>query len=105
MARAIIMDPRLLFLDEPVAGLDPVVAASLDNLILRLRDATGMSLVVVTHELESAFKMIADRIAVLDHGDLLVCGSVAEVRPAPANVCRRCSTAASSRWNSIPRNT
>lgn len=83
MARAIIMDPRLLFLDEPSAGLDPVVAASLDELILKLRDATGMSLVVVTHELESAFK-IADRIAVLDHGDLLVCGSVAEVKASPS---------------------
>ncbi|HSW11653.1 MAG TPA: ATP-binding cassette domain-containing protein [Solimonas sp.] len=79
MARAIIMDPRLLFLDEPSAGLDPVVAASLDELILTLRDATGMSIVVVTHELESAFK-IADRIAVLDHGDVLVCGTVAEVK-------------------------
>ena len=83
MARAIIMDPRLLFLDEPSAGLDPVVAASLDELILKLRDATGMSLVVVTHELDSAFK-IADRIAVLDHGDILVCGSVAEVRASPS---------------------
>jgi phospholipid/cholesterol/gamma-HCH transport system ATP-binding protein len=78
-ARAIIMDPALLFCDEPSAGLDPVVAASLDELILRLRDALGMTIVVVTHELESAFR-IADRITVLDRGDVLVSASVDEVR-------------------------
>lgn len=79
LARAIIMDPQLLFLDEPSAGLDPVVAASLDELIVKLPDATGMSLVVVTHELESAFK-IADRICVLDRGEIIALGSVDEVR-------------------------
>ncbi len=79
LARAIIMDPKLLFFDEPSAGLDPVVAAELDQLILRLREAMNMTIVVVTHELESAFK-IADRITVLDHGEILICGSVDEVR-------------------------
>jgi phospholipid/cholesterol/gamma-HCH transport system ATP-binding protein len=79
LARAIVMDPQLLFLDEPSAGLDPVVAAALDALILRLREASGMSIVVVTHELESAFK-IADRIAVLDRGEILACDTVARVR-------------------------
>jgi phospholipid/cholesterol/gamma-HCH transport system ATP-binding protein len=79
LARAIVMDPRLLFLDEPSAGLDPVVSASLDELILRLREATGMTIIVVTHELESAFK-IADRISVLDRGEMLVTGSIDEVR-------------------------
>lgn len=79
LARAIIMDPRLLFLDEPSAGLDPVVAAAIDELILKLRDATGMSLVVVTHELESAFK-IADRICVLDRGSVIALGTPDEVR-------------------------
>jgi phospholipid/cholesterol/gamma-HCH transport system ATP-binding protein len=78
-ARAIIMDPALLFCDEPSAGLDPVVAASLDELILRLRDAMRMSIIVVTHDLESAFR-IADRIAVLDHGEILAIGSVDEVQ-------------------------
>jgi phospholipid/cholesterol/gamma-HCH transport system ATP-binding protein len=82
LARAIIMDPKLLFLDEPSAGLDPVVAASLDELILKLRDATGMTLVVVTHELESAFK-IADRVCVLDRGEVVAVGTVAEVRASP----------------------
>ncbi|MBI2396999.1 MAG: ABC transporter ATP-binding protein [Xanthomonadales bacterium] len=79
LARAIVMDPELLFFDEPSAGLDPVVSAELDELILRLRDALRMTIVVVTHELESAFR-IADRITVLDQGDILAEGSVAEVR-------------------------
>jgi phospholipid/cholesterol/gamma-HCH transport system ATP-binding protein len=78
-ARAIIMDPALLFCDEPSAGLDPVVSAALDELILRLRDALGMTIVVVTHELESAFR-IADRITVLDRGRILATGTVAEIR-------------------------
>jgi len=79
LARAIIMDPALLFCDEPSAGLDPVASSALDELILRLRDATGMTLVVVTHELDSAFR-IADRITVLDKGEILIIGSVEEVR-------------------------
>jgi phospholipid/cholesterol/gamma-HCH transport system ATP-binding protein len=79
LARAVAMDPKLLFCDEPSAGLDPVVAAALDELLLKLRSALGMTVVVVTHELESAFK-IADRIAVLDRGDLLTIGTVDEVR-------------------------
>lgn len=78
-ARAIVMDPRILFCDEPSAGLDPVVASTIDDLILSLRDAMGMSIVVVTHELESAFR-IADRICVLDQGNILMVGTVDEVR-------------------------
>lgn len=79
LARALIMDPVLLFFDEPSAGLDPVVAADLDRLILEIRDAMNVSIVVVTHELESAFK-IADRITVLDRGRILMVGTVDEVR-------------------------
>lgn len=79
LARAIVMDPRILFCDEPSAGLDPVVAAQIDDLILTLRDALQMSVVVVTHELDSAFK-IADRICVLDQGRILAIGSVSEIR-------------------------
>ena len=79
VARAIIMDPKLLFFDEPSAGLDPVVSAELDEMILRLRDAMRMSIVVVTHELDSAFK-IADRITVLDQGRILITGTVDDVR-------------------------
>jgi phospholipid/cholesterol/gamma-HCH transport system ATP-binding protein len=79
LARAIVTDPKLLFFDEPSAGLDPVVSAELDELILQLRDAMRMTIVVVTHELESAFK-IADSITVLDQGKVLLTGTVAEVR-------------------------
>ncbi|MCX7544107.1 ABC transporter ATP-binding protein [Marinicella gelatinilytica] len=79
LARAIVMDPKLLFFDEPSAGLDPVVASEIDDLILSLRDNMGMSMVVVTHELESAFK-IADRITVLDQGKNLLTASVEEVK-------------------------
>ncbi len=79
LARAIVMDPKLLFFDEPSAGLDPVVSAELDELILRLRDAMHMSIVVVTHELESAFR-IADRITVLDGGKILISDTVDKVR-------------------------
>lgn len=78
-ARAVAMDPSLLFCDEPSAGLDPAVSASLDELILHLREALGMTIVVVTHELDSAFR-IADRIAVLDDGRVLTVGSVDEIR-------------------------
>lgn len=79
LARAIIMDPKLLCFDEPSAGLDPVVAAELDELILRLRDAMGMSIVVVTHELESAMR-ISDRIVILDQGRVLMDGTIEEVK-------------------------
>ena len=79
LARAIIMDPKMLFFDEPSAGLDPVVSAELDEMILKLRDAMNMTIVVVTHELESAFK-IADRITILDRGEVLICGTIDEVR-------------------------
>ena len=79
VARAIIMDPKLMFFDEPSAGLDPVVAAELDELILRLRDAMNMTIVVVTHELDSAFK-IADRITVLDQGKILMTDTVEKIK-------------------------
>jgi len=79
LARAIIMDPKLLFFDEPSAGLDPVVSAELDELIVRLKKAMNMTIVVVTHELESAFR-IADRITVLDQGNVLITGTVDEVK-------------------------
>ncbi len=79
LARAVIMDPKLLFFDEPSAGLDPVVSAELDDLILRLRQAMNMTIVIVTHELESALA-IADRITVLYQGRVLITGTVDEVR-------------------------
>jgi phospholipid/cholesterol/gamma-HCH transport system ATP-binding protein len=79
IARAIAMDPRFLFLDEPSAGLDPITAAGLDGLLTRLRTALGLTLVVVTHELESAFA-IADRMLMLDGGVVRIQGTPEEVR-------------------------
>lgn len=79
LARAIVMDPKLLFFDEPSAGLDPVVSAELDELILCLRESMNITILVVTHELDSAFK-IADNITVLDRGAILMTGTVDEVR-------------------------
>ncbi len=79
LARAIIMDPKLLFFDEPSSGLDPVTSAELDELILLLRQAMNMTIVVVTHELDSAFK-IADRISVINRGRVIMTGTVEEIR-------------------------
>jgi len=82
LARAVIMDPEVLFFDEPSAGLDPVTSAELDNLILQLRDALNMTIVVVTHDLDSAFK-IADRITVLDDGHQIITGDKDMIRNFP----------------------
>lgn len=79
LARAVVMDPKLLFFDEPSAGLDPVISAEIDRLILQLRNALNMSIVIITHELESAFN-IADRITVLDSGKQIMTGTREEIR-------------------------
>jgi phospholipid/cholesterol/gamma-HCH transport system ATP-binding protein len=70
IARALAMDPEILVLDEPSAGLDPIVAAGLDELILFTNKAFGITMLVVTHSLESAFA-IADRVAMLYEGRLI----------------------------------
>jgi len=78
-ARALAMDPDILFFDEPSAGLDPITAAGIDDLILELKKAYSMTMVVVTHELASAF-LIADRMILLDRGDIAAIGSTEEIR-------------------------
>lgn len=79
LARALAMDPEILFVDEPSSGLDPITAAGLDRLLLDLRETLGMTVVVVTHELESAFN-IADHIIMLDEGKIMASGDKEHIR-------------------------
>jgi phospholipid/cholesterol/gamma-HCH transport system ATP-binding protein len=79
VARALALDPEILVCDEPSAGLDPIVAAELDELILGLKQAFNMTVVVVTHELASAFR-IADRMAMLYNGSLIAVGTKEEIQ-------------------------
>lgn len=79
IARALAMDPEILFFDEPSAGLDPIIAAGIDELILKLKKAFRITIVVVTHELASAF-LIADRMILLDKGYIVANGTAAELK-------------------------
>jgi phospholipid/cholesterol/gamma-HCH transport system ATP-binding protein len=73
------MDPEILFFDEPSAGLDPIIAAGIDELILKLKKAFRITMVVVTHELASAF-LIADRMILLDKGHIVANGTSEELQ-------------------------
>ncbi|MDY6331158.1 MAG: ATP-binding cassette domain-containing protein [Hallerella sp.] len=77
LARAIAFEPELLFCDEPSAGLDPVTSRSLDELLLELRDTLGVSVVIVSHELES-IKTITDKFIYLQNGNILMDGTLDE---------------------------
>ena len=79
VARALAMDPEILFFDEPSAGLDPIIAAGVDQLILELKQAFHMTIIVVTHELASAF-LIADRMVLIDKGNVVAIGTSEEMQ-------------------------
>ncbi len=79
VARALAMDPEILFFDEPSAGLDPIIAAGIDQLILELKHAFRMTIIVVTHELASAY-LIADRMVLIDKGNIVAIGTTDEMR-------------------------
>ncbi|HEY0562215.1 MAG TPA: ATP-binding cassette domain-containing protein [Methylophilus sp.] len=78
LARAIALDPELLFLDEPTAGLDPTSAAGVDELVLKLRDLYGLTIVIITHDLDLLWQ-VADRVAVLADGKVQAIGTMAEL--------------------------
>jgi phospholipid/cholesterol/gamma-HCH transport system ATP-binding protein len=78
IARALALDPDLLFLDEPTAGLDPIGAAAFDALISRLRDALGLSVLLITHDLDTLYA-ICDRVAVLADRKVIAIGTIPEL--------------------------
>jgi len=73
LARAIALDPEILFYDEPTAGLDPIATSVIDQLVIDLRNKLGVTSVVVTHDMKSAFR-IADRVAMLYNGEFIAVG-------------------------------
>lgn len=79
IARALALDPKIIFLDEPSAGLDPITSANIDDLIKRLAKILGITFVVVTHELAS-IENIADRVIMLDKGVIIASGNVEELK-------------------------
>jgi len=78
LARAIALDPELLFLDEPTAGLDPLSASGIDELVVSLRDALGLTIMMVTHDLDLLWRT-ADRVAVLGEGHILGVGTMTKL--------------------------
>jgi phospholipid/cholesterol/gamma-HCH transport system ATP-binding protein len=88
LARALALDPEIVFFDEPSAGLDPVTAAGLDHLLLQLRKTFEMTLVVITHEMTSAFT-IADRLALMHEGSFRVIDTPDVVRQSADPIVRR----------------
>ena len=88
LARAIALDPKILFYDEPSAGLDPVTSAEIDQLIIDLNHKLGVTSVVVTHEMDSAFR-IADRMVLLDRGKFVASGTPHEMRDSDDPLVRQ----------------
>ncbi len=78
LARALALDPKLLFLDEPTSGLDPIGARAFDRLIVELRDALGITVVMITHDLDSIFSIV-DKMAILAEKRVVALGSLEEV--------------------------
>jgi phospholipid/cholesterol/gamma-HCH transport system ATP-binding protein len=87
LARALALEPGILLLDEPTAGLDPISSAEIDDLILKLQKEHQMASVVVTHDLHSA-KTIADRLALLNEGNVLIDGSFEELQKSEIEFVR-----------------
>lgn len=78
LARALALDPKCLFFDEPIAGLDPIIAGGIDELILKLKEVAGMTMMIVTHELVHAFR-VADKVIMLHEGGMIAMGTPKEI--------------------------
>jgi phospholipid/cholesterol/gamma-HCH transport system ATP-binding protein len=87
LARALALEPDILLLDEPTAGLDPISSAEINDLVLKLQEEHHMASVVVTHDLHSA-KTIADRLALLNEGDVVIEGSFEELQKSDIEFVR-----------------
>jgi len=79
LARALVLEPELILFDEPVAGLDPVMASVIDELVINLSEKSKVTCVIVTHEMDSAFR-IATRMAMLYHGKIIEEGTPEEMK-------------------------
>ena len=102
LARALALDPELLFLDEPTAGLDPESAAGVDQLVLKLRDEFGLTIVMITHDLDLLWQ-VADRVAVLAEGTVQGVGSMAELARMDVPAVRKFFDGPRGRAPSKPR--
>src|ERR1700733_14898667 len=87
LARALALDPDILLLDEPTAGLDPISSGEIDDLVLKLQDEHHMASIVVTHDLHSA-KTIADRLALLNHGNVVIEGNFEQLQKSDIEFVR-----------------
>jgi phospholipid/cholesterol/gamma-HCH transport system ATP-binding protein len=101
LARALALDPELLFLDEPSAGLDPVTSAGLDDLLAGLRELMGLTVVMVTHDLDSIAR-VSDRVAFLGHGALLAVAPVAQLAQSDQPEIRAYFAAAPRDYGGVP---
>jgi phospholipid/cholesterol/gamma-HCH transport system ATP-binding protein len=88
LARALALEPDILLLDEPTAGLDPISSGEIDDLILKLQEEHHVATVVVTHDLHSA-KTVADRLALLNEGDIVIQGSFEELQQSDIEFVQR----------------
>lgn len=103
LARALALDPQVLFLDEPTSGLDPVTARGFDKVIKILKDNLGLTIFMVTHDLDTLLSIV-DRVVVLDDGKVLANGSVDEVERVPHPWIQSYFSARSPRTASEDRN-
>lgn len=88
LARAIVMDPKYILYDEPTTGLDPIMAANIDKLIVKLSEKLNVTSIVVTHDMQSVRK-VADRVVMLHHGKIIYSGTPEELNTTPNPVVRQ----------------